>query len=73
LNSERFYITVSFLFLPYALSLSSAFVEFESKYLPRHVDPIVGDGFSFCDILVSRSGRVETDVFWVGGVETGIS
>ncbi len=54
-------------------SLSSAFVEFESKYLPRHVDPNVVGGFSFCDIVVSWSGRVEADVFWDGGVETKMS
>ncbi len=66
-------LSVSFLFLPYALSLSSVFVEFEIKYLPRHVDPIVVGGFYFCDIAVSWSGRVETEMFWVGGVEAGMS
>ncbi len=49
------------------------FVELESKYLPRHVGPIVVGGFSFCDIVVSWSGRVATDVFRVRGVETGMS
>jgi hypothetical protein len=71
-DSERFHLTASFLFLPYALFLSSELVEFESKYLPRHVNPIIIGGFSFCNIEVLQSGRVETEVFQVGGVETGM-
>jgi hypothetical protein len=56
-SSERFHLTVSFLLLPYALSLSFVFIEFESKNLPRHVDPNFVGGFVFCDIVVSWSGR----------------
>jgi hypothetical protein len=73
IDPERFHLNVCFLFLLYALSLSSAFVEFESKYLPGHVNPINIGGCSFCNIVVSWSERVETDVFLVGGVETGMS